>query len=385
MLGRTRFSKARTQSALSSLWFRVFGHVLCLSTLVVLFLYNRISDTIVVVTVGLYLAFLVGETTLLSVSAMKPHTNGFLFKCFCLFAEVLLYVLYFALPLEAERSVIILSILCVLVLTVHIADRLFREVDTVAKIVFVSLKMVHILTVITVVIFLIMYVYLIIGMESFSDSRLTTLPDGEKDFSTFWLAFLSVFQLETGEAWNELMYAQLVESTSFFWEAYVILYFVSFSIILTLYILSIVLAIFLDAFLVFQNVKNDTIQVIYDNDKAVATLGIPKKRYVLIKQRSLEEVLYEDFLQDNHLNTIEELFRLGVISKQTDNVVQYKLAQRKRQQRLATFLSSSSRDDLNQGSALVLRSSTFSDGVSKREQGEVQMKDLNDFSQLFNT
>lgn len=361
------------------------GNALCLITLLVLFLYNLIDVVVVVATVGLYLSFLVVETLLITLSTMQPLSKVFIAKCFCLFLEVVLYIVYLSLPAENERNVIVLSILCILVLTVHIGDRLFREVDTVAKIVFVSLKMINILTVITVVTCLLMYVYLIVGMESFSDSTLTTLPDGSKDFATFWLAFLSVFQLETGEAWNELLYAQMAETSSFFWEAYVILYFVSFSIILTLYILSIVLAIFLDAFLVFQNIKDDTIQVIYDNDKAVATLGIPKKRYVLVKRRSLEEVLYEDFLQDNHLNTIEELFKQGVISKQTDNVVQYKLAQQKRKKRLAQFLSSSRKEEMEERqSALVLRSTELSD-KSPREQEQIQLQNLDNFSALFNS
>lgn len=159
-----------------------------------------------------------------------------------------------------------------------------------------------------------------------------------------------------------------VESPYFMWRAYVVLYFISFDIILNLYILSILLAIFLDAFLVFQNIKEDTIEVIRDDDKAVAMLGIPKSRYVLLKHRTLEEVLYEEFLQDNHLNTIEELFKLGVITEKNHNVVKSKLERQKRKKRLSRCISSTGREkSAIQTTPLVVRTSTMLSSDSRRK------------------
>lgn len=204
---KIRFSRIKTRTLLNSGWFKALGFSLSLLTLAALFLYRVIPDSVLIGIVGLYLVFLVFEAVLLAVTYQKT-SRRFVLKKTVLAFEVVVYVVLIALPSDYTQRDMLLAIVCLPVLTVNIGERLVKSADTVYKIMFVGVKMTHILSVLLIVIFLIMYVYIICGMEGFSGAVYTTLPEGQRDFDSFWIAALSVFQMVTGEGLNELLDAQ---------------------------------------------------------------------------------------------------------------------------------------------------------------------------------
>jgi len=296
--------------------FSYLGTTMCTSALIALLIQDYVKE-IVPVWIGIVLFYLVVELLLLDIAdeiSSRVYMRPWIYIS-TVVVEVSLYVAYLAVSsFSTSASSGIFKFLCFAVVSMHVGIRIVVRVKTVERIVFVSLKLFHILGLLLLIVLLIVYFYAIIGMEVFSDSAYTTLPNNEGDFSTFPKCMLSVFQLTTGEDWFELLYMQLAEpGGTVVRNTFVAIYFVSFTFITDIYLLSIVLAVFLDAFLVVEKIEDDTIKVIYDNDKAARTLGLPSKKFKLTKVRTLEEILYEDFLQDNQLNTIEELVRMGVI------------------------------------------------------------------------
>jgi hypothetical protein len=314
-------SRRPWQAAAQSAWFRHAGVIATVVMLVSLMLY-RVAPLIVLVSVVgafILLSVVEGVVLVLSGGLYRGGKSWLKLTLALAVAESALWVAF-----VATRNLAVWKALQI-VMIVHIY-RVVLATKTLRSVLFVSRKLRHILTTIVTLVFCIMYGYTMFGMDVFSGtfspsgSPDTTYPDGsEADYADYVHALTTVFQLVTGQAWNAVYYVNAISGPAVgsagwvWWRIMTIGYFVSFNVIVNLYVLSVVLAIFLDAFLVFKDIKEDTVSEFVDKSKAAKVLGIPNKTYLLFKERSLEETLYEDFLVQNHKNTIQELLDLKII------------------------------------------------------------------------
>ncbi len=314
-------SRRPWQAVAQSAWFRLAGVVATVAMLISLMLFRIVPLLVIVVVVGVYIVLTVAEGVVLVLSGGLYRGGKSWLKLTLALAgaESALWVAFVTTGVMAVWKAL------QIVMIVHIY-RVVLATQTLRSILFVSRKLRHILSTIVTLVFCIMYGYTMFGMDVFSGTFArpggpdTTYPDGsEADYADYVHALTTVFQLVTGQAWNAVYYVNAVSGPAegsagwFWWRAMTIGYFVSFNVIVNLYVLSVVMAIFLDAFLVFKDIKEDTVSEYVDKSKAAKVLGIPNKTYLLFKERSLEETLYEDFLLQNHKNTIQELLDLKII------------------------------------------------------------------------
>jgi hypothetical protein len=314
-------SRRPWQAVAQSAWFRHAGVLATVAMLISLMLFRIVPLLVIVVVVGVYIVLTVAEGVVLVLSGGLYRTGKSWLKLTLALAgaESALWVAFVTTGVVAVWKAL------QIVMIVHIY-RVVLATQTLRSILFVSRKLRHILSTIVTLVFCIMYGYTMFGMDVFSGTFArpggpdTTYPDGsEADYADYVHALTTVFQLVTGQAWNAVYYVNAVSGPAmgsagwFWWRAMTIGYFVSFNVIVNLYVLSVVMAIFLDAFLVFKDIKEDTVSEYVDKSKAAKVLGIPNKTYLLFKERSLEETLYEDFLLQNHKNTIQELLDLKII------------------------------------------------------------------------
>ncbi len=69
---------------------------------------------------------------------------------------------------------------------------------------------------IALLLFLIMYLFAIIGVFLFSGIKLQTYIEGHANFQNFWTAFLVVFRLSTFDGWNDLMHDAMRGHSQYF-------------------------------------------------------------------------------------------------------------------------------------------------------------------------
>ena len=119
------------------------------------------------------------------------------------------------------------------------------------------MRLIPIMTNITLMVLIIIYVYAIIGMELFAGRTTPTdYVSPYHDFNSFFDALLVLFQLLTTSNWHTVMYAYAAVTG---WWATV--YFMSFYIIVVVLILNLVIALVLEQF-----------EFLYDKSKAEETL-----------------------------------------------------------------------------------------------------------------
>ena len=188
-----------------------------------------------------------------------------------------------------------------------------------SRMVFVTAKMSEILITLLIIILMSCQFYVYFGMEAFSNYKISGRPDGESEFGKYASAEATVFQLFTGEGWNNVFASKYLEpNTSDMVDFFTVLYFFTFHALVNIYLESIVLAIFLDSFSVMKDTTaTTTVREVTDNAKAARRLGIKSKRFKVHRKLRLEEILHKDYMHEQRVAHIKELSRLGVLDDAT--------------------------------------------------------------------
>mmetsp|Transcript_32189 Transcript_32189/g.51225 ORF Transcript_32189/g.51225 Transcript_32189/m.51225 type:complete len:1442 (+) Transcript_32189:1312-5637(+) len=357
---RYTFERKKFRKFRKNAWFRRLSVAMTTILIGVLLLYRLVPLSVLVFTAGVYLLFVGFELALAGISRRKSYRSRQIMNVliFLWFVEVLLFFVYLG-----TSKLVVFNILQVVL--VHHIYRVVYVLPTLKLIIYVTSKLRNVLGIISLVVFCLVYGYTMFGMEVFSRNKYTSHPAGKTDFGSFSHAFISVFQLVTGEQWNVLLYMNFVSGDNLGYALLSSGYFLSFNLIVNVYILSIVLAIFLDAFLLFKDVKEDTVSEFSEDTKAAKVLGLQPKKYLLFKKRSLEETLYEDFLERNSKNTIQELLDLGII-RNVGVMKKFTVVEKKGDKERPVFQLDSQADETNEDSnEHIARSGSARRGLPK--------------------
>jgi len=99
----------------------------------------------------------------------------------------------------------------------------------------------------SVVLLIVMFIFVLLGMQLFGgvyDQAFTPDEKPRAHFDTFWWAFVTVFQVLTGENWNEVLYNTMFAAGA----GQAVIYFVALQLFGTYLILNLFLAILLGNF-----------------------------------------------------------------------------------------------------------------------------------------